>query len=489
VTGTVRWVSDGADPAGLDAVAHAELARRGDASPAELVDAAITRIEKLDGELNAVIHPLFDRARDVARGDLPDGPFRGVPVLIKDLDGSVADAPLHLGNTLLKSIGYTADHDSYLVAKLRAAGFVIVGKTNTPEFGLLPTTEPRAYGPTHNPWDTTRSPGGSSGGSAAAVASGMVPVAHAGDGGGSIRIPASACGLFGLKPSRGRISLGPDYSEAWAGLVQRHVVSRSVRDSAAILDVLEGPMTGDAYTAPPPARPYSQELGADPGHLRIGLRTEAPGGVAAVDEACVTAAEEAGRLLESLGHTVEVAAPEPFDRTELVEDFSSVVSSNVARDVDELAERSHRPVGQDDVEPVTWAIAEMGRAITASQYIAAVQGIHRVTRDLVAWWERDGYDLLLTPTMAEPPPELGDVGGGDDPLLGFARAIPFAAFTMIFNATGQPAASLPLSSSANGLPIGVQLVAAPWREDVLIRASTQAEQAQPWADRRPPVHA
>jgi len=477
------------DFAVLDAVAQAELVRTGEASADELVDAAITRIEKLNGELNAVIHPLFDRARETARGALPDGPFRGVPMLVKDLDGSVADAPLHMGNALLKSIGYTADHDSYLVAKLREAGFVIVGKTNTPEFGLLPTTEPRAYGPTLNPWDTTRSPGGSSGGSAAAVASGMVPVAHAGDGGGSIRIPASACGLFGLKPSRGRISLGPDLSEAWAGFVQRHVVSHSVRDSAAILDVLEGPMTGDAYTAPPPARPYLQELGVDPGRLRIGLRTDTPGGIAEVDGACITAAEDAGRLLESLGHVVDHAAPEPFDRSELVELFTIVVMANAARDVDDLAARTGREVRPGDVEAVTSAAAEMGRAITASQYIAALQGIQRVTRDFVAWWDRDRYDLLLTPTMAEPPPRLGDVGGGDDPLVGFARATPFAAFTMVFNATGQPAASLPLSASARGLPIGVQLVSAPWREDVLFRIASQVERARPWADRRPPVHA
>jgi len=482
-------VNESSDLATLDASACAELVRDEEASPAELVDAAITRIEKLDGELNAVIHPLFDQARDAARGGLPEGPFRGVPVLVKDLDGSVADAPLHMGNALLKSIGYTADHDSFLVAKLREAGFVIVGKTNTPEFGLLPTTEPKAYGPTHNPWDTTRGPGGSSGGSAAAVASGMVPVAHAGDGGGSIRIPASACGLFGLKPSRGRISLGPDLSEAWAGFVQRHVVSRSVRDSAAILDVLEGPMTGDFYVAPPPARAYFEELDVDPGRLRIGLRTDTPGGIAEVDPACAAAAEDAGRLLESLGHVVEPAAPEAFDHTEIVEHFTTVVAANSTRDVDDLEARSGKEIGPDDIEAVTATIAELGRAITASQYIAALQSIQRLTRDFVAWWERDGYDLLLTPTMAEPPPKLGDVGGDDDPLVGFARATPFAAFTMVFNATGQPAASLPLSVSAGGLPIGVQLVAAPWREDVLVRVAAQVERAQPWADRRPPVHA
>ena len=258
----------------LDATAQAELVRRGDASPAELVDAAIARVEKLNGELNAVIHPLFDRARSAANGALPDGPFRGVPIVVKDLDGTLAGAPYHAGNRALKAPATSRRARAYLFEKLEQAGFVIVGKTNTPEFGLLPVAEPEAYGPTRNPWDPQHASGGSSGGSAAAVASGMVPVAHAGDGGGSIRIPASMCGLFGLKPSRGRVSLGPDESEGWAGLVVRHVVTRSVRDSAALLDVLEGYMPGDSYTAPPPARPYANEVGADPGRLRIGLRTE-----------------------------------------------------------------------------------------------------------------------------------------------------------------------------------------------------------------------
>ena len=226
------------DLAFLDATDQAELVRRGEASPIELVDAAIARIEGLNDELNAVIHPLFDRARAAAGGALPDGPFRGVPIVVKDLDGKLAGEPYHAGNRLLKALSYTPTETSHLFAKLEAAGFVIVGKANTPELGLMPSTEPQAYGPTHNPWDTTRTPGGSSGGSAAAVASGMVPLAHAGDGGGSIRIPASMCGLFGLKPSRGRISLGPDDSEPWGGLVMRHVVTRSVRDSAAVLDVL-----------------------------------------------------------------------------------------------------------------------------------------------------------------------------------------------------------------------------------------------------------
>jgi amidase len=462
-----------------------------------LVDAAINRIEKLDGELNAVIHPLFDQARAAAGGTLPDGPFRGVPALVKDLDGGVKDAPLHLGNKLLKELDRHATHDSYLVAKLREAGFVIVGKTNTPELGLMPTTEPLAYGPTHNPWNPAHSPGGSSGGSAAAVASGMVPVAHAGDGGGSIRIPASACGIVGLKPSRGRNSLGPDISEAWAGFVARHVVTRSVRDTAALLDALSGPMPGDYYTAPPPDRPFREEVGSDPGRLRIGLRRTPPSGLAEVDADCVAAVEDVAALLESLGHTVEESAPDVFDGDEFLSLFTTVFASNIVFDLDEIAAFAGRAVTSDDVEPVTWALAEGGRAISAATYIDALMKIHQLVRLVTPWWEVDGaagnggrrFDLLLTPTMAEPPAVLGDIGRADDPVAGFSRATPFAAFTAVFNVTGQPAMSLPMCWSDSGLPLGIQLTAAPYREDVLIRIASQLEQARPWADRRPPIHA
>jgi len=306
------------DLAFLDATAQAELVRTGEVSPLELVDGAITRTEKLNPELNAVIHPRFEKARTEASTPFPaDAPFAGVPIVIKDLDGTLEGEPMHHGNRVLKKLGHVADHDSYLIAKLRAAGFVPIGKTNVPEFGLLPTTEPEAYGPTRNPWNTAHSSGGSSGGTASAVASGMVALGHAGDGGGSIRIPASACGLFGLKPARGRISMGPDTGEDWGGLVVRHVLTRSVRDSAAVLDVLEGFMPGDPYTAPPPVRRFADEVGAHPGRLRIGLRTRAFGDLCATDDECVAAAEDAARLLESLGHHVEPAAPAAFDEPEL----------------------------------------------------------------------------------------------------------------------------------------------------------------------------
>src|SRR6266480_4339939 len=260
----------------LDATAQAALVRNGKASPLELVDDAIARAEKLNGELNAIIHPLYDQAREQARGSLPDGPFRGVPIVLKDLFAGIKGDPYHEGTKFLREANWRADHTDALAQRFLDAGFVCIGRTNTPEFGLVPTTEPLAYGPTRNPWDTERTTGGSSGGSAAAVASGIVPVGHANDGGGSIRIPASECGLVGLKPSRGRNSLGPDYGDMFSGLVCEHVVSRSVRDTAAILDAVHGAMPGDPYAAPPPARPYLDEIGADPGRLRIGIMTAAP---------------------------------------------------------------------------------------------------------------------------------------------------------------------------------------------------------------------
>ena len=470
----------------LDATAQAALVRDGHASALELVDAAIERIEKLNGELNAVIHPLYERARTAVHTGLPDGPFTGVPIVIKDLDGMLAGAPYHAGNKLLKARNYVADTTSYLFAKLEQAGFVIVGKTNTPEFGLMPTTESEAYGPAHNPWNTAHSPGGSSGGSAAAVASGMVPLGHAGDGGGSIRIPASMCGLFGLKPSRGRISLGPDEGESWAGLVMRHVVARSVRDSAAVLDVLQGYMTGDWYTAPPPARPYAQEVAMPAGTLRIGVRTTSPLGIAHVDDECVAAVRDAADLLESLGHTVEEASPAALDDAASLETFTAVMLSSLRADLLTIGEAIGRPVTAGDVEPGTWASFEAGAALDAGNYVRALTKMHAWTRRLASWWLDDRFDLLLTPTCAEPPPVLGDLV---DPDSGGARLLPFAIFTAPFNVSGQPAVSVPLYYAASGLPVGVQLVAAPHREDMLFRVGAQLEQARPWIDRRPPVHA
>jgi amidase len=324
----------------------------------------------------------------------------------------------------------------------------------------------------------------------------MVPVAHAGDGGGSIRMPASACGLFGLKPTRGRVSMGPDLGEAWAGLVARHVLTRSVRDSAAILDAIAGEMPGDPYAAAPPLRPFAEEVGAEPGTLRIGLRTTTPGGIAATDDDCIAAAEDAGRLLESLGHAVEIAAPAAFDELELLVLFTSVMATGVVWEVEGVAAILGREVTAADVERLTWAQYEMGRATSASDYLRAVNGAHAWTRRMATWWAPpelggDEFDLLLTPTMAEPPVRLGEIdSNAEEPFEALARATPFAAFTAPFNVTGQPAMSVPLYWEASrDLPIGVQLAAAHGREDVLLRVAAQLEAARPWHDRRPPIHA
>jgi len=467
----------------------AGLVARGEVSPTQLVDDAITRIEKLNPQLNAVIRYRFEQARSEAAGTLPDGPFRGVPLVLKDLVCYSAGEPVHEGMRLLKEAGWVSPVDQELSRRFRAAGFVVVGRTNTPELGILPTTEPLAYGPTHNPWDLSRSTGGSSGGSAAAVASGMVPVGHANDGGGSIRIPASECGLVGLKPSRGRVSLAPEWGDVFGGLVCELAVTRSVRDTAAVLDAVAGPVPGDPYAAPPPARPYREEVGADPGRLRIGVQTTAPGGVATHSD-CVTAAEAAGRLLESLGHRVEASRIPALDHPDYSQKFVLVWSSGTAYDLDHYwPSRLGRSITQDDVEPLTWALAELGRSHSAADFLAAREWLQSNSRQVAAWFE-DGYDLLVTPTLAEPPPVLGEFDSpADNPLRGLFRAASLVPFTPPFNVTGQPAISLPLHWNSDGLPIGVQLVAPYGREDVLIRVAAQLERAQPWAGRRPLVAA
>jgi amidase len=476
------------DLARMDATDQAELVRSGEASPTELVEAAIARIEELNPELNAVIHPLFDEGREAAAGDLPDGPFRGVPFLLKDLGAAFAGQPLHMGLGVLKAADFRAPVDTYLAERFRAAGFVTIGKTNTPEMGILPTTEPDAYGPSRNPWNTDHSTGGSSGGSAAAVASGMVPVAHANDGGGSIRIPASECGLVGLKPTRQRISEGPIIGDNMSGLTVELVVSKSVRDTAAILDAVHGPAPGDPYVAPPPEHPYVDELEADPGKLRIGLITD-PIASEEPQQQVIDAARDAGELLESLGHEVSEVDLSAFGEMDIVPTFMVRWAAGQAAAIAQLGALAGREIGPDDVEPLTWALAEVGRERSAGRYLLD-HGLHQlVARGIAAWFE-EGHDLLLTPTMAEPPVPLGtyDQHAGD-PLDAFRRAVPAGAFTAIFNATGQPAISLPLHWTEDGLPVGVQLVAPFGREDLLIDVAAQLEAAQPWIDRRPTVYA
>ena len=478
------------DLAFLDATAQAELVRNGQLSPVELIDAAINRIEKLNPELNAVIHSRFDQARDeVAAAALPGGPFRGVPILFKDLMCAIEGEPYHEGMRFLKDNDYRPHYTDNLVRRFREAGFICCGRTNTPELGLVPTTEPAAYGPTLNPWDTSRSPGGSSGGSAVAVASGMVPVAHGNDGGGSIRIPASCNGLVGLKPSRGRTSLGPRWGQLTAMLNCELALARSVRDVAAVLDAVSKPFPGDTVIAPAPARPFAEDVGADPGRLRIGILTENALGTGKVHADCVAAAEDAGRLLESLGHHVEPGAPDAFADPEVLVPFTTLWTTDTAHYLDDFSNLVGKEITEADVEPLTWTLAESGRAVTGAQFREAVRVMEETGRASASWWA-DGFDLLLTPTLGEPPLPLGTLDATpDNPMHGYIRAAEFVPFTVQFNVNGQPGISLPLYWNAEGLPIGTQLVAAYGREDLLLRVAAQLEHARPWADRRPPVRA
>jgi amidase len=472
----------------LDATAQADLVRSGETTPAELAEAAIARIEAINGEVNAIIHPLFEEGLAAAGGELPDGPFKGVPFLLKDLGAAFAGQPLHLGMQYLKERDFRAPVDTYLAQRFRAAGLVTIGKTNAPELGILPTTEPRAYGPTRNPWDLGRSAGGSSGGSAAAVAAGMVAIAHANDGGGSIRIPAANCGLVGLKPSRQRISEGPLIGDIMSGLTCELCVSRSVRDTAALLEAVHGPAPGDPYVAPPPSRPYTEEVGADPGKLRIALWTETLIAQDA-DPEVVVAARAAAKALEGLGHAIEEPDMTAIRSIDLVQPFLVRWAAGVAASLEQLGTVTGGTIGPDEVEPLTWALAEIGRRHSAGEYLAAI-GQHQVMGRMFAGLHESGFDLLLSPTMGEPPPPIGTFDdSGPEPLAAFERAFLDGCFTAAFNATGQPAISLPLHWSEGGLPIGVQLIAPLGREDLLLRVASQLEQAVPWADRTPPLFA
>ena len=477
------------DVAKLDATAQAELVRRRAVTPRELVDAAIDRLERLDPQLNAVILPACEAARErAAASDLPDGPFRGVPFLMKDLGGVEAGRPYCSGMGLLKRAAWIERQNSYITDKFLAAGLIVLGRTNTPELGLTPTTEPSAFGPTRNPWRLSHSAGGSSGGSAAAVAAGIVPAAHASDGGGSIRIPASMCGLVGLKPTRGRNSFGPALGERWNGFSVEFALTRSVRDAAALLDVTEGAMPGDPYAAAPPALPFADALAVPSPHLRVGVMRRGPRDVELHPE-CRTAVDSAARHLADLGHRLDESHPDALDDPGGVMHFVTIIAANTARALEVCGERLGRPVTAADVEPLTWAVAERGRGISAADLLASLDAVHAYSRRLAGWWH-NGFDLLLTPTCAAPPPPIGFVTStAAEPFRGFFRAAPYGAYTSPFNLSGQPAISLPLHWTADGLPVGVQLVAAYGREDLLLQIAAQLEQAAPWKDRRPTVHA
>lgn len=466
----------------MDACAQAELVRKREVQPLELVNAAIERIERLNPSLNAVVTPMFDLARRAAQEKLPDGPFQGVPFLLKDLMAAYAGVPMSLGAALLKN--FIPDQDSELVTRLKRAGLIIVGKTNTPEFGILPTTEPRLFGPCHNPWDTTRTTGGSSGGSSSAVASGLVPMAHANDGGGSIRIPASCCGLFGLKPTRARNPLGPNFGDVMSGIVCEHGVTRSVRDSASLLDATSGPDLGDPYWAPPPARPFRQEVGVDPGKLRIAYSTIALDGTE-VHPDCREAVRNTARLLEEVGHRVTEAFPR-VDGEQMNRAFLTLWSAGCASTLEGIEFILGRAMKPEDMESLTWTLYEIGRTQTGAKYLLALQTVQRMARDVARFFL--DYDIWLTPTLALPPLPLGRFEPGpDDPLKGLRQASAFAPFTPICNLTGQPAMSVPLFWNGEGLPIGSHFIGRFGDEALLFRLAAQLESARPWANRRPPV--
>jgi amidase len=484
----------------LDGIALADLVRRREISAAEVVEAAIDRVEARDGALNAVVYRFDDLARAAARAPLPDGPLSGVPFLLKDILGAMEGQPLSFGSRLLA--GFRAPSDSAYVRRARGGGLLPLGRSNVPEFGIVATTESVLHGPCRNPWDLDRTPGGSSGGSAAAVAARIVPFAHANDGGGSIRIPAAHCGVFGLKPSRGRISLAP-LGEGWSGLVTEGAVTRSVRDTAALLDLLAGPEPGDPFVVAPPQRPYREEVGATPGQLRVAF-TIRPllGRVAHPD--CRAAVEETARLLVDLGHHVRAAEP-PIEREELVRAYLTIVAANVSAEIEEAARRVGRRPSAALLEPATRALVLVGQSISGlemSRAQFAIQGARNAMARFMA-----EHDVLLTATAARPPVKLGELAlrwleriGIDvlervpvrrllDLLVDAAveNAIEATPNTQLMNLTGQPAASVPLTWSAAGLPIGVQLAARPGEEGLLLRLASQLEAARPWAGRKPPI--
>jgi amidase len=463
-----------------DAMGLAELIAGRQVSAAEVLEAALARTAKVNPKLNAITLDLSERARAEARDGQLQGPLAGVPFLLKDLGPQLAGTATTQSCRL-----YAADvakADSPLAALYRAAGLVIFGKTNTPELGLEPITEPAMFGPTRNPWDLTRTSGGSSGGAAAAVAAGIVPAAHASDGGGSIRIPASCCGLFGLKPSRGRVSYAPK-DEGWGGFSCNHVVSRTVRDSAILLDIGGRPQPGDPYWAEPPLEPFLNSAHRDPAPLRIASTTgafAAPG----IEAECVEAVRAAARLCESLGHRVEEAQP-PMDRASLAAG-GVVIAASVAADLDAVAARRGRPISPDEVEPATFATYRRGQAVSGSAYVQALRQAHELGRAMAGFFTR--YDVLISSTLGSPAVPIGHIHGEPLDLEGYGRRLfDFMPNTQAFNITGQPAASLPLAMSAGGLPIGVQFAARQGEDALLLSLSAQIERAAPWAGRRPRV--
>jgi amidase/6-aminohexanoate-cyclic-dimer hydrolase len=463
-----------------DGLGLAELVARREVSAEELLDAALERVERRNPKLNAVILLCADRARAAIRAGLPEGRFRGVPFLLKDLHATLAGEPISFGSRIYRD--FVSDHDAEITARYKRAGLVIFGRTTSPEFGLTGTTESLLWGKTRNPWNLEHSSGGSSGGASSAVAAGILPVAHASDGGGSIRIPATCCGLFGLKPTRARIPSGPDVGEGWGGMSTAHVVSRSVRDSAALLDATAGPDLGAPYWAERPARPWLSEVSAAPGRLRIALQTR-PWNGAEVHPDCRAAAEDAARLCTSLGHDVEPAEIE-IDAKALNDAVQVLIGANTLATVEDRARALGRDFTPDDIEPITYGMCLRARERGAAEYARAIRVVHATGRIVARFFER--YDLLLTPTMATPPLPLGRIALDRPDIDGYVADISrVVGFTSLFNVAGNPAVSVPLYWNAAGLPIGVQFAARYGDEATLFRLGAQLEAARPWRDRRP----
>lgn len=460
----------------LDATAQAQLVRRREVAPAELVDAALARIETINPDLNAVVTPI-DPSPAAA-----DGPFTGVPFLLKDLVVEMAGTRYTGGSRWLTDNVSRLDQE--LVLRYRRAGLVIVGKTNTCEFGLSPTVEPALFGPAHNPWANGRSTGGSSGGSAAAVAAGLVPMAHGNDAGGSIRYPAAWCGLFGLKPTRGRVSAGPEYGDISSGLCTEHVLTRSVRDSATVLDAVTGPAPGDPYHAPTTQRGFAAEVGAPPGRLRIAFTTRPRAGQH-VDPAWETAAVKASRLLEELGHTVEEASPDGLDDPAYGAALGTLYRAFSGWIIGYWCRRLGRGPADGEIEPQTRAYWESAKRVSAAEYLLAVETMQRIGRRVAGWFQT--YDAWLTPTLGAGPPPLGElVGTETDPLRGSHYAGRYLMFDgELANVAGNPAMSVPFGADADGLPVGIHVLGRFGGEVTLFRLAAQLEQAAPWADRRP----
>jgi amidase len=466
-----------------DALTHAAMVQRGECSPLELVDAAIARVEAANPRINAVIHERFERARDDARR-VASGPFRGVPIVVKDSTCPMAGEPLHEGLQVAKDAGYRAPANSWLTDRLIEAGFIVIGRTNVPELCTHATTEPAAYGPTRNPWNTDHSAGGSSGGSGAAVAAGMVALAHGTDGGGSVRTPAAFCGLVGLKPTRGRISNAPDSAEHWAGLSSDGFLTTTVRDTAAVLDAVCGSAHGDPYTTPL-AVPLSLVY-ADPlPRLRIGVRLRGANEGLDPHPDVARSIRAIADLLAAHGHDVRDAAPEALDEVEAVAQQGTVVSVCVAAELDAWSARLGRPIALDEIEPRNRMSVGNGRMVSGTQYVAAREWLHAWSRRLHAWW--DDFDLLLTPTVTQPPVAIGSLpfDPSPDDMANMRRQLGW--LMGMWNVSGQPAISVPAPQTDAGLPVGAQLVAAWGREDLLLQTATLIEAALPWPVVAPPA--